>query len=226
MYNLSNRLRVIAESVPIGSKVADIGTDHAYLPVFLSLNKISNRILACDINQKPLENAKKNIALSGAENIETRLCDGLNGITKDEVDTIIIAGMGGEVIAAILSDCDWIKAHGYTLILQPMTSPEYLRRFLYNNGFEIVKETAIQDSCKLYSVMTVIFSGKFETKPEYFYFAGMLNRSDETAQKYIQKQIKRIKKCRDDLKNVATKDTEYGYYKKLFNDLTDLLQEG
>ena len=59
MYNLSNRLRVIAESVPIGSKVADIGTDHAYLPIFLSLNKISSHILACDINQKPLENAKK-----------------------------------------------------------------------------------------------------------------------------------------------------------------------
>lgn len=226
MYNLSNRLRVIAESVPIGSKVADIGTDHAYLPIFLSLNKKSNRILACDINQKPLENAKKNIRLSGAENIETRLCDGLNGIAKDEVDTVIVAGMGGEVIADILCGCDWIKTDRYTLILQPMTSPEYLRRFLYNNGFEIVKEIAIQDSCKLYSVMTVIFSGKAETKPEYFYFTGMLNSNDETAQKYIQKQIKRIKKCCDDLKNVATKGTEYNYYKELLDDITSLLQEG
>ncbi len=223
MYSLSNRLRVIAESVPIGANVADIGTDHAYLPVFLSLTNIAKHILACDINEKPLKNAQKNIGLSGAENIETRLCDGLKGIDKNEVDTVIIAGMGGEVIADILKNCDWIRSDIYTLILQPMTSPEYLRRFLYENGFEILTETAVEDSTKLYSVMTVKFSGKCEKKKEYFYFTGLLCADEPTAEKYIIKQLNRIKKCRDDLQHVTAKNTEYNYYKDLFDDISKLI---
>ncbi len=223
MYNLSNRLRVIAESVPIGARVADIGTDHAYLPVFLSLNNIATHILACDINEKPLKNAQTNISLSGVKNIETRLCDGLCGVACDEVDTVVIAGMGGEVIADILARCEWIKSDAYTLILQPMTSPEFLRRFLYDNGFRIITERAVEDGNKLYSVMTVKFSGKTVAKPEYFYFTGLLNAAEPTAQKYIKKQLKRIKNCRDDLENVTAKETEYNYYKQLFDDISKLL---
>ena len=117
MYTLSERLKVIADKIT-GGRVADIGTDHAYLPIYLIKTGKASRVLACDIKEKPLQNAAKNIQKTNTENIELRLSDGLAGVGADEADTIVIAGMGGEVIAGILNRCEWIKSPGYKLLLQ------------------------------------------------------------------------------------------------------------
>ena len=106
---LSRRLKTIATLVPFGARVCDIGTDHAILPVFLSENTLVKSIIATDVREKPLKNAKENIERSGVANIKLRLCDGFSGINPDEFDTAVIAGMGGEVISGIISRAEMLK---------------------------------------------------------------------------------------------------------------------
>ena len=133
---LTKRLSLIASLVPENSNVCDVGTDHAYLPIMLMKSKKARRVIATDIRPLPLENARKNIMLSGVGGIETRLCDGLSSVKKSEADTVIIAGIGGEVISGIIKRTGWLKlSPPVLLILQPTTSPEILRRYLYDNGF-------------------------------------------------------------------------------------------
>ena len=119
LFTLNNRLQLCAEMVRKGSRIADIGTDHAYLPVWLVRAGIASFALACDIKAEPLKAGEQNIRKYHAENlVETRLCDGLRSVKSDEVDDIIIAGMGGETIVHILSDAPWIKDKNKSLILQ------------------------------------------------------------------------------------------------------------
>lgn len=167
---LGLRLKLIASLVPDGARVCDIGTDHAYLPIELIKSGKASRVIATDIREKPLENARKNIQKSGVTEIDLRLCDGLSAVEKSETDAVIIAGMGGEVISGIISRAKWLKEKPYTLlILQPTTSPEDLRRFLIANCFEITSDTAISENGKLYSVMTAVFTGNKISVPGYFY---------------------------------------------------------
>lgn len=222
MYTLSERLKVIADKIT-GGRVADIGTDHAYLPIYLIKTGKASRVLACDIKEKPLQNAAKNIQKTNTENIELRLSDGLAGVGADEADTIVIAGMGGEVIAGILNRCEWIKSPSYKLLLQPMTSADFLRRFLLDNGFFIESETAVLDAEKLYTVISCSFSGEKQAVSDAFIFTGRLDPKEPTARMYIEKQLKRLIKCQNDLENIETEKDKYFYYKKIADDITKLL---
>lgn len=223
---LSRRLELIASLVPKGARVCDIGTDHARLPIYLVEEKKAERVIATDIRPLPLENAKKNLADSGVGGVELRLCDGLSAVKKDEADTIIIAGMGGEVISGIISRADGLQeAPCPLLILQPTTSAEALRRYLYDNGFEIKTETALKENGKLYSVMTAYYTGYKTQMPEYFYYAGKVDPKTEDGFLYIQKQYRRIKDCANALGSIPEKQTEYLHYKKLSNELEKLLEQ-
>ncbi|MEE1198779.1 MAG: class I SAM-dependent methyltransferase [Acutalibacteraceae bacterium] len=222
MYTLSERLKVIADKIT-GGRVADIGTDHAYLPIYLIKTGKASRVLACDIKEKPLQNAAKNIQKTNTKNIELRLSDGLAGVGADEADTIVIAGMGGEVIAGILNRCNWIKNAGYKLLLQPMTSADFLRQFLLDNGFFIESETAVLDAGKLYTVISCAFSGEKQTVSDAFIFTGRLDPKEPTARLYIEKQLKRLRKCQNNLENIETEKDKYFYYKNIADDITKLL---
>ena len=222
MYTLSERLKVIADKIT-GGRVADIGTDHAYLPIYLIKTGKASRVLACDIKEKPLQNAAKNIQKTNTENIELRLSDGLAGVGADEADTIVIAGMGGEVIAGILNRCEWIKNAHYKLLLQPMTSADFLRQFLLDNGFFIESETAVLDAEKLYTVISCSFSGEEQAVSDAFVFTGRLDPKEPTARMYIEKQLKRLIKCQNDLENIETEKDKYFYYKNIADDITKLL---
>lgn len=216
MPNLSLRLGTIASLVPDGARVCDIGTDHGYLAIELKKSGKATNVIAADINSAPLENAKNNIEKSGVSGIELRLCDGLAGISADETDTVIIAGMGGEVIAGILErGSSAVQKGDKTIILQPTTSPEILREFLYTNGFEIESETAVFENGKLYSVMLVHFKGKTEKKEEYFYYIGKVQKNTEYGRLYIEKQLNRCQKCAQSLEFVPNKSDEYEYYKNI-----------
>ena len=223
---LSFRLSAIADFVKKNAAVCDIGTDHGYLAIHLMKSGTAKRVIATDINAKPLANAQKNIEKSGVNGIELRLCDGISGVTRGEADTFIIAGMGGEVISGILErSAEIVKESEITLILQPTTSPEFLRRFLCENGFRIKEEKAVFENGKIYSVMLVSFTGEITEHGNGYYYIGELNISDETALKYIEKQYSRNLKCMQSLENILSKAAEYEYYKSVVEGIEKALKK-
>ncbi len=160
VFELSPRLRSVADLVPPGASFIDVGTDHAYLPVWLMLQGIIHRAVASDLKDGPLNRARQTAEHYGvAERVSFRLCDGLNGVMPEEVDTIAIAGMGGETIADILSAAPWTVDGKHRLILQPMTAHEDLRRWLYEHGFYIDREILTAEGKMLYSTFSV-FAGE------------------------------------------------------------------
>lgn len=153
---ISKRLLCCAAMVPSGSRVADIGTDHGYLGIYLLQNGISPHVIACDLRKGPLDNARKNARLFEVDgSMAFRLSDGLAEISPEEIDCAVLAGMGGDLILKILSQCDWRKKDGLTFVLQPQSAGNVLRRWLGEEGFEILRETPVRDGGFLYTVMEV-----------------------------------------------------------------------
>ena len=151
---LSKRLQTIADFVKKNSVVADIGTDHAHIPIYLIENNIIDKAYACDINKGPLVKAKENIENFGvSENIVLRLSNGLDKMSNKEADTIIIAGMGGELIIDILERGKSFFNKKNTFILSPHTKTDEVRDYLLRKGFEIIKEDMCIDEGKFYTVM-------------------------------------------------------------------------
>lgn len=153
---LSPRLQLLADWVPLGSRIVDVGTDHAFLPVWLMLNGKISSAIASDLRSGPLARGTETAQEYGvADSVEMRLCAGLEGIKPTEADIVIIAGMGGENIAQILENAPWTADGAHTLILQPMSKMELLRQFLSEHGYEIVAEKLIMDRGTVYPVMKV-----------------------------------------------------------------------
>lgn len=221
---LSKRLKLIASLVPIGARVCDIGADHGYLSIELIKSGIASSVIATDINEKPLNHAKENIEKSGLS-IELRLCDGLAGISPNEVDTVIIAGMGGEVIAGIIDRGEKVTKNASLILLQPTTSPEVLREFLYKNGYEIIKEEPLFENGKLYSVMVCRFSGIITDFEPQTCFVGKLSPKSADGRLYIEKQYKRCVSCANALKSIPAKQTEYNYYNSIALALGEILNQ-
>ena len=143
---LSKRLAAVAAMVRQGSRVADIGTDHAYLPVHLAENGTVPSAIASELRKGPCAAAQKTVAAAGlADKIAVRLGDGLSSVSPDEVDDIVIPGMGGETIAAILAAAPWVRDGRLRLILQPMSKLEALHAFLMTGGFAIDEEITVRD---------------------------------------------------------------------------------
>lgn len=152
---LTPRLMAIADQVPQGAKLADVGTDHAYLPVYLLLNGRIQSAVASDVNEGPLERGRETARTYGVgeDKISLRICDGLAGVEAHEVDTVAICGMGGELIARILGAAPWTK--DALLLLQPMSSQPELRQWLITNGYAIQRELVVKEGEKYYVILTV-----------------------------------------------------------------------
>lgn len=225
MPTLSKRLSLIASLVPCGARVCDVGTDHGYLAIELIKSGVALTVIASDIGEKPLENARKNIELCGIDNIDLRLGDGLSCIAPDEADTVIIAGMGGEVIADILKKGREITANKNTIvILQPTTSPEALREFLYKNGYSIEKEIPLCENDKLYSVLLVRFTGKEYAFKGFECYIGKVTPETQEGLLYIKKQQQRCYKCMTALEEIPHKHTVFLHYKEVFDEICEYLQ--
>lgn len=152
---LTPRLQAIAQKVPQGARVADVGTDHGHLPVWLLLHGRITSAIAADLRKGPLERAKETVRQYGlSDHVSFRLCDGLTGIQPEEADTIALAGMGGETIAAILTAAPWTR-DGKLMLLQPMTGAPKLRGWLQQHGYSILSEEIVREVKKLYSIWTV-----------------------------------------------------------------------
>lgn len=160
--NLDGRLSCAASMVRHDSVVADIGTDHAYIPIYLITRGISRFAIASDVNKGPLERAKKNAAeYSVADRMRFTLADGLEGIEpeREGVSDIVICGMGGELIARIISASEYTKKDGVRLVLQPMSCAAELRLFLADNGYNILTEKLCQAAGKTYTCILAEYDG-------------------------------------------------------------------
>ncbi len=216
---LGPRLKTVAEFVRTNKTVADVGTDHAYLIAYLILNGISPFGYACDINPNPLKKALSTVKEYEIENrVKLVLCDGLDKISKDSVDDIVIAGMGGETIIAILDACAWSKSKEKHYILQPMTKASDLRRYLCENGFEIKKEKGVKDTDKLYTVMSVFYTGN-KTVPTDVYceIGNLFQNNDEDSKHYIKNRAESVLKKAEGIKT-KNPDAAQQYF-DLYDDI-------
>ncbi len=192
MFTLGNRLLLCSSFVRENSRLADIGSDHGYLPVYLMKNGKVKSAIAADIGEGPLSYARKNAAKYRTD-VECILSDGFKNIEPSSFDDAVIAGMGGELISTIISNAEFLKNPAYRLILQPMTAEPELRIWLSENGFVIEDEKACTDSGKLYTVMCVSFAGKEKSKiTEEEIYVGKLNPNDELSREYAKKVVKRL----------------------------------
>lgn len=190
---LGERLRACAGFVRKGSRLADIGTDHAYLPVLLVEKGIAPFAIASDVNDGPIKRAAANIARAGlSDRIRTITADGLDGIAPGEVDDIVIAGMGGELIAAILSRAEWIRDRDCRLVLQPMSRAERLREWLCRNGFEIEDEKAVLDAGKYYSVICASYSGSLREDELFWHGGRLLGKEDDISREYLKRHSRSL----------------------------------
>ena len=183
---LQPRLQLLADMVPQGARLADIGTDHGYLP-----GRIASAI-AADIGPEPLAHARRTAEEYGAA-LDLRLCDGLRGIAPHEADTVVIAGMGGETIIQILTDSPWPRTSGCTLLLQPQTKVELLRRWLSENGYACRDERLVWDKGKLYVVLQMA-AGEAFTPEEARLYAGFCLENDPLYGDYLDAQLRRLRR--------------------------------
>lgn len=206
---LDSRLMAVADLVRKDKYFADIGTDHAYLPVYLVEKGIIKKAVAADLRVGPLENARDAVVSYGYTNqIELRLSDGLDNFKENEVDEIAVAGMGGLLISSFIERTDWLKNNGIHLILQPMTHVEELRKTLFDNGFFIEKEVVAKDSEKLYIVLSVYYNGEKVDYTDIDLIVGKLpENSDNLSKEYLTKICKKFEKKLNALKR-ANKDCD------------------
>ena len=186
---LDPRLRAIAGMVRQNSVLADIGSDHAYLPCALVQDGICTLAYACDINEGPLARAADTISkYSLSDKVKPLLSDGLSALFDIYIDDIVIAGMGGELIARIINEAPWTAHEDKHFILQPMTKSEYLREWLYLNGFEIELEVAAAESRFIYPVMQVKYTGQIKQIPLLFAWTGKIwDNRDEQSLEYLRR---------------------------------------
>lgn len=190
---LSSRLRMIADRVPPGSRLADVGSDHALLPLYLlSQGRIPSAV-ATDIHAAPLDRGRQAARELGREaQISFRLCDGLSAVSPMEVDTVAVAGMGGETIAGILDAAAWSREK--LLLLQPMSRAEVLRPWLVGHGYAIRQEALVWDRGHVYPVLTVT-GGTTPPLTAVQRYCGLSPRDGPLFPGYLRRWIKRLERA-------------------------------
>ena len=190
---LTDRLLKIADLVTKGKKIADIGTDHGYIPVYL-LNKghVDFAILA-DVNKGPLENARSEVRHNNlTDKVDLRLGSGIEVLNENEVDEVIIAGMGGILISELLEAKKSVAHNLDKLILQPMQAQDELRKYLLNNGYEILDEVLVKEYFRIYEIILAKYTSKNTVvDDEIYYEVGkkLIENKDSLLNEFIDKKI-------------------------------------
>ncbi len=194
LFQLNPRLKAAAEFVRNGKKFVDVGTDHAYLPIWLLKSGTCPQAMGTDLREGPILRATHNAYRYRVQNkLVLQQCDGLAGVNPSDAEDIAITGMGGELIAQILQNAPWVRDAKKRLILQPMTAAEELRRYLCENGFEVQQERAVRDSGRIYTVLQAQFTGNVATPTALYCYTGQLEpqKSAEAAE-YIRQQQRHL----------------------------------
>lgn len=202
---LSKRLGFIAKHIDKCNSIIDVGTDHGYIPIYAVKNGLCSKAIASDINRDPVKKAKINVSLEGlSKEVEVRLGGGLETVSKGEVDAVVIAGMGGNLIRDILEN-DKSKLPYYKfLILQPAQNPEVLREYLYTNGYKILSEDLCYDEGIYYELFKVKkdSSERMELDPIYYEFSPILIKSKNPLMKdYLTLKEEKYKKILNFIKD-------------------------
>lgn len=187
---LSKRLYAVAGLVTEGASVADIGTDHGYVPIYLVKNNIASKVIAMDINRGPLERARMHIIGHGLKGkIETRLSDGLKEVEPFEVEGMIAAGMGGGLVIKILEDSKEVVETLKFAVLQPQSEISKVRKYLHKQGLVIIDEDMVEEDGKFYPMMKVVH-GEPEEYEEYEYIYGkkLLEKKHPVLQKFLLRE--------------------------------------
>ncbi len=191
LFTLSPRLTLCAQLTRPGASVADIGTDHGYLPIWLLKTGRCPRAVAADINEGPLGAARANGARYGAgEGLRFLLSDGLRALGPEDAEDIVIAGMGGELMLRMIGETPWLRDPGKRLILQPMSWAPQLRQGLWGLGFPIIEERACVDGGRAYSAFSVSFGGEQGEMPPLYPYMGRLEPGSPEVRLYAQKQAR------------------------------------
>lgn len=217
--NLNPRLKKIANLVPPNSCTADIGTDHAYIPIALVRSGITPRAIASDIKKGPIARADANIRAHGLEKvIETRLGAGLETLSEtDNAEVIIIAGMGGILISDILDSSQNIVRNAKLLILQPMTAITELRQYLSQNQYEITAEYLESEEEKIYSIIVAKPNGNTPYTTKELYLGKNLDKTsphlvelyEKAVLAKLNKRIEGLKKSHNPQNETELKETLY-----------------
>ena len=203
---LSKRLQAVARLVTPGSRLADVGTDHGYVPIWLfEQGKILSAI-AMDLRKGPLERAREHIQMHGLDaHIETRLSDGLDKLLPGEADSIVIAGMGGMLVVKILSQGQKVLSSVKELILQPQSDLDAVREYLHRTGFVIVKEDMIFEDGKYYPMMKAVHGENTDDRKIWFLYGRLLRENRHPVLKsYLEKEYDGCCKLLEKLSRTST----------------------
>ncbi|MDR5658001.1 class I SAM-dependent methyltransferase [Serpentinicella sp. ANB-PHB4] len=214
---LTPRLNKIANEIEKQSKVADIGTDHGYLPIYLVQKQISSFVIASDVNKGPLQTAEINAKkYKCQDSISIRQGSGLETLTTGEVDTIIIAGMGGILISELLEANPQITKSIVKFILQPMQAQDVLRRYLVQNNYKIDKDILIKEDEKIYEVI-VASEGIQHVEKEIFYDIGfhIEDNNIELAIEFVERKIQKESRILTQIKSSKTSENNNIYEKSM-----------
>lgn len=214
MIQLSKRLQAVADLGKFGDTMADIGTDHGYIPIYLIQSKRISHAVAMDIGKGPLLRAQEHIAKYqlGAY-IETRLSDGAKELCCGEVSSVVIAGMGGVLMQKILRDSEEVFRGVKEIILQPQSEIEQTRRFLLDNGYEILAEDMVLEDGKYYPMMRVSWVESIEENPyaeakdiDFVYGAYLLKERHPVLKSYLYREIGIYRELEQKLKDLPANE--------------------
>ena len=227
--NLRGRLKLIADMIPNCNTACDIGTDHAYIPIYLVATNVCKRVIATDIRKGPVLIAEDNVdRFDFGDCIETRLGDGLQCIQEGEAECIIIAGMGGALIRDILAEGLDKARRADTLILQPMNAIEALREWLYANGFYIYDEGLINEGEKIYNAIAARWDGCSRETDKISCYIGekLVEKRDPLLPKYINKRLMQFETIISELEKRDEQNDEIERMHKWMRDgLLDILEK-
>ena len=226
---MNKRLQhIISWISPESRGVIDVGTDHGYLPAELLKRGYRGRVVASDVNALPLQKARETAAEAGLEHkIVFLLCDGLTLCPKEQIDTIVIAGMSGETICHILDSAEWCMSERYTLLLQPMSHQEILRYWLINNGFLLEKEALVEDNGRVYQLCQARFVDRNShlSDAELFLGSDVHLRDDPLYRLVLDRQIRLFGESLRGLCRSECRKSSYLFKKEIYQEMKTLREE-
>lgn len=220
---ISPRLLACAGFVSPGARVADVGTDHGYLTIYLRLEGIASYVYAADIAPQPLDSARANAKKYGVTSgVSFHLCDGVRGLPRD-FDTLVVAGLGADTMISILSSAPWLRAGAYRVILQCQSSQNELRKYLSENGWQICREEPVRDGRFIYTVMELCPGQELLTPGQHFCTPALLRSKSSLVREHIAF-------CRSAAARVvegtrAGGGERHEYYSKVLKELTEMEEQ-
>ncbi len=219
---LTKRLAACAELVSGIGIACDVGTDHAYLAAELLRSGKCSRVIASDVAEGPLEAARRTLEQAGLlDCADIILSDGLMQVPSEGISDVVIAGMGGETIVHILSQCSFIKEN-VNLILQPMTKHSVLREWLGGEGFDIIEEKIVHEGKFYYTVIKARYSGVMCELSDLEKEIGRLDLSDKTAAEFARFRLSHFQRLSSQMEKSAPEES--AYYKRLAQELSEKLK--